>query len=189
MSRDVTQVSRECHKMSQECHKMSQGCHQSVTRCHKSVTRGHTDPARPLAPPPTLSHGSSAGRPQRTAEMRAPGRAAPPRAPPAPLAGSTDGVPLATTEEWICMGQKAFPHSLGTSITSVETTRSQGQRVGCRGGGGDGTGDGASCKWWRGRYHHRHIGRCKVVHVFVIFPRVSIVETTRIESISILPTL
>jgi hypothetical protein len=41
---------------------------------------------------------------------------------------------------------------------TCETTRSQGQRVGCRGGGGDGTGDGASCKWWRGRYHHRHIG-------------------------------
>ena len=38
------------------------------------------------------------------------------------------------------MGQKAFRHLLETSITSVLTTRSQGQRIGQRGGGVERTG-------------------------------------------------
>ena len=50
------------------------------------------------------------------------------------------------------LGEKAFRYSLGTSITSDRSTRSQDQRVGRRADGGESTGATAMCKRTRGRW-------------------------------------
>ena len=70
-------------------------------------------PALPRAPRPTPSHGSTAAR--AAAETRAPGRAAPPRAPPAPLAG------FAGAAQLLCYVLRQLAAAAGEALPDKET--------------------------------------------------------------------